>query len=295
MRKRFSCVDFLTFSFLIFLLLLTVLSRKNLPSWKPLFLFYSTLFLLLLLLPSLKGQRAFRILYDFYPIPYIILIYESLGEITPYLVEGADPLIIHWQARIFGLQPSVWLERFTHPLLTDLLSLAYLSYYFLPLFLIFLLYFKGEEVFQEGLLLLVLGYYLSFLGYIFVPTLGPRFALSHLFQRPLEGGIVTKVTALLNSLEHNPRDCFPSGHTQIALLCLVLARRHLRVLFWVYLPIVIALIFSTLYLRYHYLIDVMAGVTFAGVTLMLEGVIARWCRCGTSCTSSRPRPLSPFA
>jgi membrane-associated phospholipid phosphatase len=61
-----------------------------------------------------------------------------------------------------------------------------------------------------------------------------------------------------------PRDCFPSGHTEIPLLTLWLARRYRRKLFLVYLPITAAMIFSTVYLRFHYVVDVLAGAALAG-------------------------------
>ncbi len=47
----------------------------------------------------------------------------------------------------------------------------------------------------------------------------------------------------------------PSGHTQMVLMVLFLARRYEKVLFYVFLPIICGLILSTVYLRYHYVID----------------------------------------
>jgi len=67
----------------------------------------------------------------------------------------------------------------------------------------------------------------------------------------------------LNALEHNKRDCMPSGHTQIVLMVLFLAYRYQKFLFYLFLPIISALILSTVYLRYHYVIDLFAGVSLA--------------------------------
>ncbi len=62
-----------------------------------------------------------------------------------------------------------------------------------------------------------------------------------------------------------------------------------------------AVIFSTVYLRYHYVIDLAAGAAFAGITLLLGSAILAWWttgvldRSGRSYISSPPRPLTPSA
>ncbi len=83
----------------------------------------------------------------------------------------------------------------------------------------------------------------------------------------------------LNALERFKQDAFPSGHTAVVLLVLYYAWHYVRGLFWVFLPVVIALIFSTVYLRYHYVIDVLAGILLAVFCVVLERVTtARWPR-----------------
>lgn len=55
----------------------------------------------------------------------------------------------------------------------------------------------------------------------------------------------------------------PSGHTQIVLMVLFLAYRYQKFLFYLFLPIISALILSTVYLRYHYVIDLLVGMALA--------------------------------
>jgi len=75
----------------------------------------------------------------------------------------------------------------------------------------------------------------------------------------------------LNSLEHNKTDAFPSGHTAVALVTLFFAWKYQqRALFRVLVPAVSALIVSTVYLRYHYVIDVIAGVLLALLTIFIS-------------------------
>jgi len=67
----------------------------------------------------------------------------------------------------------------------------------------------------------------------------------------------------LDYLEGITRDCFPSGHTELTLLVLYCAWRMNKKLFRLYLIPATALIFSTVYLRYHYVVDVIAGAIIA--------------------------------
>jgi len=204
---------------------------------------------------------------------------------------------------LFGVHPTLWIERLLVPWLIDICAVAYASYYFIPVTLIVILYFWGkEEEFTVTTYTLLLGYYLSYAGYIAMPTIGPRFTLQSLYSAPLHGGgIAESIINILNALEGNKRNCFPSGHTQMTLISLWFAFTYRRPLFWIYLPICTALIFSTVYLRYHYVIDIVAGVAFAGITLLLSSAIMAWWttgvfdRSGRSYISSPPRPLTPSA
>jgi membrane-associated phospholipid phosphatase len=244
-----------------------------------------------------------RFLCDFSPVFFVIVIYELLGGVIPYLRPDVDDLLIKIDLAIFGVQPTIWLERFLIPWLTDFLALAYASYYFIPVVLITILYFWGnEEEFSLTICTLLLGYYLSFAGYVAMPTIGPRFTLESLYNIPLNGGVISgSLNHILNAIEGNKMDCFPSGHTQMVLISLWFAFKFRRPLFWIYLPICIALICSTVYLRYHYVIDVAAGFAFAGITLLLGPRLWAWWitgatdRSGRSYISSPPGPLSPSA
>jgi membrane-associated phospholipid phosphatase len=62
----------------------------------------------------------------------------------------------------------------------------------------------------------------------------------------------------------------PSLHTAMALLCQLSLRRS-KMLFWIFLPINILIIASTVVLGYHYVLDVPAGVALVAIVLKLTG------------------------
>jgi membrane-associated phospholipid phosphatase len=281
-KRRLNLLDGLTIVFISLILLVVILFYPRFPHGGQLLAVFSLLLLLAMFISDArwrwKNINIVRVLCDFSPIFFILVIYDQLGWITPYVRPDADNLLIKIDLALFGVHPTVWLERFFIPWVADVLALAYVSYYFIPVVLVLILYIRGkEEEFYMTMITLLLGYYLCFIGYIIIPAIGPRFTLASLQQVPLQGGVILgSVVDTLNAIEGNQRDCFPSGHTQTVLISLWFAFKYNRPLFRVYLPISIALIFSTVYLRYHYVIDVFAGFAAAGITLLLGAGLWRW-------------------
>ncbi len=280
--RRISPTEGLTIFFLIGLSLLALVFRGQVPLWRSLLFRYAILLCLLFVIKlSSDGKWVGKVgtfFHPFSPILFIILIYESLGDLIHYLHPDIDQRLIQIDFSIFGVDPTLWIQKWVVPWLTDLLSLAYISYYFIPVVLIAVLYLKNRRSeFDESIFVLALGYYISFIGYILFPAIGPRYSMAHLYSVPLEGSFITDfVRDILNALEHNKRDCMPSGHTEIVLIVLYLAHRYEKFLFYIFFPIICGLILSTVYLRYHYVIDLFAGATIAIGCMIIGPRLYRW-------------------
>ena len=124
--------------------------------------------------------------------------------------------------------------------------------------------------------LLALGFLVSYLGYLLVPARGPRYLLEPLQHLPLRGlwGFES-MQATLNRLEKDHYDCFPSGHTELTVLACWLSRTVSQRLFWVYFLYTLCIVFATVYLRYHYTADLMAGGVVAVVLILASPVLYR--------------------
>jgi membrane-associated phospholipid phosphatase len=269
--------DVVTLLFLLFLFTLTIVFHKAVPKAPFLLGLYAVLITVqVILIRSRENGRFSGLLYDLiFPTLCVLLVFDSLEWLVHYVnPEDIDPILIRLDYLIFRNHPTVMLERIMNPLLTDILQIAYSTYYFIPIsFGIVLLKNNQKSEFNKSLFMILLCFYLSYLGYILMPALGPRFYLDHLQTTGLQGLLVAEpLHDLLNRLEGIKRDAFPSGHTGIAVVVLYLAYQYKRNLFWIYLPLVSALLFSTVYLRYHYVVDVIAGF---GLTL-LTVIIGEW-------------------
>jgi membrane-associated phospholipid phosphatase len=204
----------------------------------------------------------------------IPVIFDSLGDLIPWIRHRFfDDVLIRIDYNLFGgRHPTVMLEWFIHPLLTTILQFAYISYYPMAVVLGVVLFMKKKrKEFDETIFGIILCFYLSYLGYLLVPAVGPRFTLVQLQTRDLQAGpLVVAIQETLNALENTKTDAFPSGHTAVALMTLYYAwKTREKTLTVLLLPTVLGLILSTVYLRYHYVIDVVAGVLLAAFTIYL--------------------------
>lgn len=286
--RRIAPFHGLTLIFLLGLIILTIFFRGQIPGWHFLLLHYllgiGVVFALQLSFDRKMLGEIGNFIYYFSPLFFIIFIYQSFGDLIHHLQPDIDQWLIKIDYFIFDLHPVVWMERWISSWLTELMSFFYGSYYFLPFISILILYFKDKkEELNLSIFVLVFGYYLSFIGYILFPAIGPRYTQTDLFSKPLEGGIITDIVmGGLDIIAHNKRDVMPSGHTQISLIVLFLVYRYNRIIFYTYLPLVCGLILSTVYLRYHYVIDLFAGVAIAVGCMVTGPHLYRWCRkfCG---------------
>lgn len=206
---------------------------------------------------------------NFYPMALIPLLYESLGPlILAARPVAMDSMLIAADRALFGSDPTVLLQRFIHPFLTDVFYVFYLAYYFIAIALGVVFWVRDRVVARRFIFTLSLAYVLSYAGYFAVPALGPRAALAGSHFVPLQTTAVSRaISATLDELEHTKCDVFPSGHTMVAVLVLIVAYQRARDAFWWLLPVAIGLIVSTVYCRFHYVVDLIAGTVLAVIAV----------------------------
>jgi len=218
---------------------------------------------------------------DWLPFLVFLLTYESFstGIWKLILVVDRDTQLLGVDRRLFGETPALLLQRFVTPGLSNAMAVFYFLHLVLPPVLALLIYRRRRRLFREFLLAIVLAGCLGSLGYVIVPATGPAVAFPHLFAVPLTGGLYDPVASILD-VARAPRDVFPSLHVALSTIVLWYGFRRSRATGFALLPLVLGNWVSTVYLRYHYLVDVFAGwftailaVALAAGLLRLE---ARW-------------------
>jgi membrane-associated phospholipid phosphatase len=208
-------------------------------------------------------SHAFR---HWYPLPYVASCYKEMALFIPAVrTTDADRWLANLDFRIWGANPTVWMERIHTPALTEFLQIAYTLFVPAVMLVPVLLWLRRRyRDFQYYAFLIALGFLASYVGYLLVPARGPRFLLAPLQHAPLQGlWLFSRMQAGLDRLESAHYDCFPSGHTALTMLAawgsrMISKRLHRAYLF--YTPLII---FATVYLRYHYTVDLLAGAALA--------------------------------
>jgi membrane-associated phospholipid phosphatase len=223
-----------------------------------------------------SAAPVFRVLRDWFPFAFFSFTYETfrLSAWWSVLPHDRDVELLHIDRLLFGETPAVLLQRFAGPVLTDVMTAAYFLHLVLPPLLGLLLYTKKWYAFRQFLLAVLIAGILGQVGYILVPAVGPKRAFPGIFTRTLAGEVYQPVTEALESIRA-PRDVFPSLHVGVSTIVLVLSRRRSRRLFLVLLPLVVLNWISTVYLRYHYFIDVVAGWATAWLSIALARQLLR--------------------
>jgi hypothetical protein len=225
---------------------------------------------LIVLSARTKGQLGWRLRLLYYPI-VMNLAYMHMLPVVAKIHRG--PLDDAWlrsiDARLIGENLSLRLESISRPLFTEPLSFCYML--FIPyLTLSMLWYFCGSLPLLKRFYLGLFSIYgIGFLGYTFVPAAGPYVAMTSEFHGPLMGGGFTRWNAAMVSFGSNHVDVFPSLHCAISSYMLFFDRWYKRWRFRIYALPCIGLWISTIYLRYHYFIDVIVGFALAGLALWL--------------------------
>jgi hypothetical protein len=196
--------------------------------------------------------------------------YFALGPLLPALNSKLlDPELLGIDNFLFGKTPAVWLEPFVNRASVEWFGFFYYSYYvLLGLFVVGALLFDQGQRRYELLLATALVFSIGHVGYTFVPGAGPYACPELHFDRALVGGMWWQRVEQAVKVGGAQYDIFPSLHTAVSVLMGLHAHRyrHTSPFRWCYLATWVwvgNILISTVFLRWHYGIDLIAGMALA--------------------------------
>lgn len=280
----FHSADILVIGFLSLLTVLNVLFSARIPNWWFMVIVNIAIIGFIAWLGFARhhcGSKTIRVIHDWYVAPLVFFSFKEIYFMLKPMHFGRDydELLIAMDRWIFGVDPTHWMMQFANPWLTEILQLAYTMFYLLFVILGYELYRRHNlDLFHYFMFTCVYGFFLSYLGYFTLPAVGPRFTLHEFMalDRELPGVFLTPylrwfvnagesiVSNVSNevALATTQRDVFPSGHTMMTLVLMYLGGKYrVRSRYFIYITGVL-LIIATVYQRYHYVIDLIAGAAF---------------------------------
>jgi membrane-associated phospholipid phosphatase len=276
-RYGFEVQDFILLGFLAAMLFLIGLAGKKLPDPRiPGVAFATVLFGYIAMIRMLDRANAgpmvrsiFRTVAFCICFPYMFLNLAHVNEfINPF---RAELKLMAIDRALFGTNPVAYLQYFLKPGLVDLLQVSYVSYYFIYLIPTVMLVSRDFQSFNRYLASVSLVFTLTFVIYMLVPARSPYIIAGMPEYRdligltiPVSGGVIgNTIRQFLHNFTSFRFDCFPSGHAAGAALVLITMARWNRLGAWLVAPLCAAVIAATIYLQYHYVIDIFAGIALA--------------------------------
>ena len=194
---------------------------------------------------------------------FICWFYGTTSRVTQALgTPTFDGNLLSCDEWLFGKTPAVSLERLARPWLTDILSICYLSYLIYLQIVVIWAFGQPERVIRNLGASVFAGFAAGFLTYLLLPALGPGAAFPALFSTTIHGGVLTWVNDSIVTRGAAIYGTFPSLHLLMTLLLLDNDWRDCRMRFWIMLGPAAGLTVSTMYLRYHYATDLLAGAVY---------------------------------
>jgi membrane-associated phospholipid phosphatase len=236
-----------------------LLMRHRVPGW-PAFLALH-LVLIALIVGLARNARRFPTAHAWYPWVLPLLTFQEVAQLNLLLVDDwQDRYLLAFESWLFAEPPTVWLSRFASPLVTEILEIGYLSYFFLLPIVAGVLYQRSDKAPFFGVMAAtVLAYMLCYVVFLIFPTEGPAHTLRDLHTVPLPGGPFHGLVMFVQRAGVHG-NAFPSAHVAGALVALIFAWRYIpRLAAWL-TPLVVLLCIGAVYDRYHYASDIVGGL-----------------------------------
>jgi len=206
---------------------------------------------------NIKFIRFFR---SFYPLALLFYFYPETASINNFIFKDLDPLVANLEVTIFGGFPSVWFSQYMPwKWFSELMHFGYFSYFPLIFILCYSIYKKSFENFNFVIFVICMSFYMYYIFFILFPVAGPQYYLIPPDNQVTDGYLFRDILQFMQNVGEGPTGAFPSSHVGIITIVLFLAFKFRKPLLKWFIPISIILYFSTVYIKAHYVIDVIAG------------------------------------
>jgi membrane-associated phospholipid phosphatase len=205
---------------------------------------------------------------------------EFLPQVNP---RSVDAQLHTLGVQLLGAEPSLTLDAFVNPTTTEWFAYFYFAYFFVlathVLPLLFLV--KDQRLLGEFAFGMLLIFCIGHTAYMLVPGYGPLRAVANEFQHQLPSGLWLNVVMDTVAEGGALKDIFPSLHTAAPTFILLYSFRHralppFRYTWWVVLFFVLNIIVATMFLRWHWIVDVVAGLALAVTAQKVAVIVTRF-------------------
>lgn len=231
-------------------------------------LFFLAAVPVLTLLGSYKGMAR-----SWLPFVSILLSYEALaGIVGSYAASKAVFSLYPIDRFLWGFNVTGWVQStFSSPLMTQVTSFFYTLHFPLIVITSATLWYFRRELFGRYTVAMIITSYAALVTFILLPTSPPWYvgAAVNLYQSNGASVLPNAVSSAISLIESDQFAAFPSLHTAYAIIFSYFMIKLDRRLAFVAVPVTSAILFSTIYLGQHYLLDLIGGACYALIPCFL--------------------------
>ncbi len=276
-RELFSPLDLLTVSYIFISGVYLCFNHVDLYELLPhLFMRIFILMLIVCLALAYKKwypQRLIKFVKDLYPLLFLGFFYTETSFMKNIIFSNNfDQWFYNLEQILWHCQPSLQFSRImNNPWFNELMNICYFSYYPLIGCACILIYFRNPNHAAKAVFTIVCSFYLYYVIFALFPVVGPQFFVNETSPEVIQPYFFGKIMQSIIDNFEQPTGAFPSSHVGIAIIVCYVAFRSFKGLFFLVLPFVIGICFATVYLKAHYVIDVIAGILSVPIFIALSG------------------------
>lgn len=234
---------------------------------------------------------------DLYFLPACMFYYEQTYALHQalYGTRLLDPLIANAELALFGAQPSLrFAAVIQNPFFSEWMSIAYLSFYVLVIGIAVASWNSHHRSEAHASVVEAMNamFITCYFIYVLVPTAGPRYYWSELYQWPKGFACSVLLEHMLDFGEH-PTGAFPSSHVAWATLAMCWTWCYARRAFPAMVVMSLSVAAATVYLQAHYVVDAIAGAAL-GIAVWLVSERLRRADAILSQASEARAQFAPF-
>jgi membrane-associated phospholipid phosphatase len=213
--------------------------------------------------------RTRNFLRELTPFIALLLSYEALQGITGTInTVPVIELVTHHNI-VGAVQATLY-----SPLLTQATTILYGLHFPIVVALSIMLWYSDKSLFNKYMLALVISSYTSLIIYVLAPSAPPWYmgVANNLLQSnspaPASTSLFSRILADSARIESDRLAAIPSLHAAYITLFCYFAVKVRRLYGLISIPVTAGVLFSTVYLGQHYLIDLAAGAAVAAIAIL---------------------------
>ena len=227
-------------------------------------------FIFSLVIKNKISNNFFQLLQNILVFALMTFLYKETAMLNTLIFPKIDEFLSNLDQNIFKFQPSIeFSKHFNSLFFSELFYFGYFCYYLLPLVVFGILYKFLPQKIEEFGFILITSFLLYYFIFIIIPAEGPQFYFPFPDNYIEAQGIFGNAIKLIQKNGEAPTAAFPSSHVGISWIVIFWLYQNLRKSVKYFLPFVILLMFSTVYIKAHYFVDVVAGFLTAPIVFFL--------------------------